>query len=915
MSNFGIEHPLRIFISSRCGGKYTIARKALKKLLLSTCLAEVYAFETEPASSEDTQSAYLEYVDQSNLCIFLIDNKDGVTPPILSEEKRAKDMHLRLIYIFCDEKQKETTQMQQEIRASLSQKYFVVHEFSDIVGKAYDSVMQDLIAVYKNRNSVLIEKDTATEENYPQSFRMESYAFPLDKSLKYLSATKVLTERAFLNDTTKNTSEISSLELLLSKHLKAVICLEKIDNKTIDGICGEVLPLFSNEIGEVIKLRFEAQKYYYETKYDECLEMLQKAINAAIDSQGVPEWIANDIAIDIRCAQGMIDEQKSQYTLDNPGQKYIDDSSEPVYYPYVDRNIDTMQKEILRHYFSELTKSPNTVHIDGYQEMFKSLTSAFCVAEIHGSIVQTEITRERLISIYSMLCNLYDDHRFAVEYMRLLIINRDIKKIDTFIRMHSNLVESFNGQDLNSIIESVNTVFDKTHIIMSKFLVVSRLGYYFDDTSYYKIYKELVDYSKTWVVNDKRIFNCFKYIYDFYRGNTDRADKKDIIDFLCLVFENQLLRFYMDSFQIMGKIDFSTVKKEDQERIMKHFLELIAKEDNNHYDNQFFYSAVISFCKTTDLSVDGLETVLSEKCPVFYNDTYLLEMDAHRGKDLTKYIKKNLDDAHSRNQQQGINGKYIGYAYECLDVIYSIIANCNANINEMMLEQIIKISIETLSSEKQTVGAKQSAVRLLQLIYYHYDREDGWNNILQQLIEGRDVFSTGYEREFFYNESNEMLAFQYDLFLCEFDDVGRDMLIEKLFFTEYSDSHTILETLKAVLAYLECGKDKLQNNDLILPILYYCIAVLNHKEKDIRYTACKCMIELTNHTATNRIALTYLSHIMDIGSYSEKIAIIVRVSRINVDEKSYIDQIINKGKADNNYIVRYYAERESISTE
>ena len=155
MSYSGIEHKLRVFISSKCGGKYTVARKSLQKLLEVTGLIETYVFETDPASSEDTQSAYLEYVDGSNLCIFLVDNADGVPPAVLSEEKRAKDKHLRLIYLFCDENKKEPTPMQEEIRKMLSQKYFVVHEFSDIVSKAYDSVMQDVIAVYKKKEEEL----------------------------------------------------------------------------------------------------------------------------------------------------------------------------------------------------------------------------------------------------------------------------------------------------------------------------------------------------------------------------------------------------------------------------------------------------------------------------------------------------------------------------------------------------------------------------------------------------------------------------------------------------------------------------------------------------------------------------------------------------------------------------------------
>ena len=80
MSSAMIKHPLRVFISSKCGGKYSIARKALETLLKSTGLVEVYVFENESASSEDTQSAYLEYVAQSNLCIFLIDNQYDASP-------------------------------------------------------------------------------------------------------------------------------------------------------------------------------------------------------------------------------------------------------------------------------------------------------------------------------------------------------------------------------------------------------------------------------------------------------------------------------------------------------------------------------------------------------------------------------------------------------------------------------------------------------------------------------------------------------------------------------------------------------------------------------------------------------------------------------------------------------------------
>ena len=77
--------------------------------------------------------------------------------------------------------------------------------------------------------------------------------------------------------------------------------------------------------------------------------------------------------------------------------------------------------------------SPYTTNYGGLDQIFAPLANAFCIAEIHGSIVQTEITRDRLISIYSMFCTLYEDHDLLVEYIKLLITNRDAKKLDAVI--------------------------------------------------------------------------------------------------------------------------------------------------------------------------------------------------------------------------------------------------------------------------------------------------------------------------------------------------------------------------------------------------------------------------------------------------------------------------------------------------
>lgn len=912
MSYSGIEHKLRVFISSKCGGKYTIARKSLQKLLEVTGLVETYVFETDPASSEDTQSAYLEYVDGSNLCIFLVDNEDGVPPAVLSEEKRAKDKHLRLLYLFCDENKKEPTPMQGEIKASLSQKYLVVHEFSDIVSRAYDSVMQDVIAVYKRKDEPFSDEKGEAEPTADKYLNAETHSLMVTSFSKYPHVANVLTKRILPVNPLKKDAEETTLERLLSNHLQTVIFEKPFDEGIIDSISSEVLKENNGEICKVLTLRYQAQKCYYLTKYDDCLALLQQAIFTVMEKKIIPTWIANDIAIDIRHVQGRIDEINNTITLDNPGQKLIDTSGEPVYFPYLDRQVENMQEEIAKKYYSQLTISPYTTNYGGLDQIFAPLANAFCIAEIHGSIVQTEITRDRLISIYSMLCTLYEDHDLLVEYIKYLITSRDAKKLDAVIRTYNQSIDILNGQDIDAISDCINNMFNPVHQIMSKYLLASRLGYYMSDTAYAVLYKELIEYAMWWVEDDNRIFNVNTYIFDFFRQNTHRAKGKDIVAFICEVFHHGLARFYMDCFKILRSIDFATLECEDQIKVKEILIDVTSKE-NGHLFDQYYSSAIIRFCKTTEVPYEDLEAEIAAKFQNFYKHTFLLEMSAQRNQDFSKHIKSYLEEARSRNKTQGINGAYSGYAYESLGVIYSIIKTEAIVLNTELLKSIIDVGLETLSSEKQTIQDKRAAVNLLLLAYFRSrEQEKIWNEASKQMTANAAIFSVGKEMGFFSKDTNDILSFQYRLFIHSSFEPGREILLDQLFSTDSSETYIIVQYLKIITDFLECTKDQFEDEALISAFLYYSIFMSQHKERDVKYHATISLVELTTFANVRRLALIRLSQIMDSGSQSTKIAILTRIGHIQVyEDDSYLRQIINKGKADSNYLVRYVATREN----
>jgi len=909
MSYAGIEHKLRVFISSKCGGKYAIARKALKTLLETTGLVEVYAFETEPASSEDTQSSYLEYVDNSNLCIFLIDNGDDVPAAVLSEEKRAKDQQLRMLYLFCDENKKEETPMQNAIKKSMSQKYCVVHEFSDVVSRAYDSVMQDIITIYKRKETPLKDNPADSEKAVQGDITqgISSFALlPTTKSSSVGIIVSVLMNGVFPRDPTRDEDKDSTTGVLLSEHLKSILYQASYNPENLANIRNVAKQESKGKMTDLLDLRFNAQDHYYNCEYDQCLKELQKALELSVSDKDIPAYIANDIAIDVRLVFARSNELKNRFSFDNPGQKFIDDNTEPVYFPYLDRKVEDMQEAIAKKYFDKLNESPYSVTLGGLDSFFKPLAEAFCIAEMHGSLVQTEITRERLISIIGMLCTLYDDQAFYRELVRLLIINRESKKLDLVIRTHNQAVY---GPDIGNVFSSINNIKDDLHRKTSEYLFASRFGYYFDDATYQSIYNELKEYAMNWVCNESRAFNIGSSITEFWNMNLYRANYTDVIDFIYAVFEYKIGRLFSDCLKIISNLDFSKLSEELQKRIKRLLLDILDGKIEMQHD-QFFDLAVIRFCKNTSLSGEDISEKIAQKYPVFYNNTFSLEMEVSDKKQALKYINQNIQDAKSRNESQGKNGHYTGYAYEPYDVIYNIITNTDLNINDSLLSLLLEAIISTLESEKQTAIAKLAAVKLMQQLYYRHMKSSKWSQIAPVLMSNRDTFANGHEMEFITKQSNFVLNYAYDLFLTAFDDTAREKVISGLFSVERDDSYNAIQLLKINEAFLENSKEISIDNGILWAFFNNCISMLQTKERDVRYYATTCIAELSSIEHLKKLCLMQLSEIMSEGSPNEKVAILNKLRANPVkDDDAYMQQIANAGKADSNYIVRYVAER------
>lgn len=143
------DEKIRVFISSRCGEeRYDNVRTKLKSLIENTGFAKVYLFESRRASTLSAQQDYLYGLDDSDVCLFLIDNADGVPEGVLKEYQRAKAHPKKSLFIFCNENKEEPTHIQKEITGAGGAKYYITKNFDEFIDIGYQSLINDIGEIY-----------------------------------------------------------------------------------------------------------------------------------------------------------------------------------------------------------------------------------------------------------------------------------------------------------------------------------------------------------------------------------------------------------------------------------------------------------------------------------------------------------------------------------------------------------------------------------------------------------------------------------------------------------------------------------------------------------------------------------------------------------------------------------------------
>lgn len=395
---------IKVFISSICGvEKYDKVRAELKKAIERTQLVDVYTFESRGASTLPAGDHYILALEDSDICIFLIDNADGIKAGVQAEIDTVKKHNIKALYYFCDETQKEKTALEQSLMGARFAKSKTVHSFSELSREGAQALIDDIVAVYhyyctgrivlnSGENDEIQAVDVVGTEKYQLPITPKSTLKNVDKCRDYLLKFVLGYSRGRYPGEMENTSEFDDwglqfLPILFEgksiKYFNTAMYLDALKAQQDDGHY------------QVVQIRWQAIQAYFAEDIKKCVEYLETALSLAKETNQ-PTWVIKDILVDLRNVHWTCCTARNEYS-DTPAQKELTQSSEELYYPILDRIHESLHEKYIEGLYKKKIGSPYSVtignNLDPYGEM---LASSLIVSMYNGSLTHILLIYEKI---------------------------------------------------------------------------------------------------------------------------------------------------------------------------------------------------------------------------------------------------------------------------------------------------------------------------------------------------------------------------------------------------------------------------------------------------------------------------------------------------------------------------------------
>ena len=903
---------IKVFISSICGkDKYDDVRAELKETIESTQLAEVYTFESKGASTLSAGSHYSWALEDSDVCIFLIDNADGIRPGVQAEIDIVKNHNIMALYYFCDETQKEKTALEQSLMGSQYAKSKTVHSFSELSQEGAQALLDDIVAVYHHycKRRIIVNSSENDEIQAVEVAGTEKYQLPIipkstiknvDKCRDYLLKFTLGYSRDRYRDEIEKTSEfddwgIEFLPILFEgksiKNFNTTMYLDALKAQQDDGHY------------QVVQIRWQAIQAYFSGNIEKCIEHLETALNLAKETHQ-PTWLIQDILVDLRNQHWIRYNLRNEYS-DIAAQKELTESSEELYYPILDRIHESLHEEYIKGLYKKKTDSPYSVtvgnNLDQYGEM---LASSLVVAMYNGSLSHIMlIYKEVKYFVFFLSCK-FDDWNFRLNLYKLAIFDGKEDEIRGIQDSYPEVLNKLTADEAATIMNFCLNHPIKYKRLNSQLLAFGSVGYFLDDKCYESYEKYIVGEIKSWLSSDTPVMAIGQNIFKCLSGVAYRMSQDMLSEICCQFMDRHYSYWYMDMFKFIAKyIDFREMNDDSAKALVKHINCLLDnKKEREHIKNFPIFLCVLR--KQNRALTEEMDKKISEYLPSFYEGTYKLETTEDENQDMPVLVKKYVELIRKSNETQGKDGAYFMSATREIATVRSMLLGKGLVFDTDTMDMLISVVADTLLISKEGVRTKLDAIALLICIAVKYPEHYTRNQeVYEKLFEQQETIEVGDYSIFLANIDSISLKIGLQFLYAS---MGKDVYAEILELMPYiqGDVATTIEVSHLIVEYLETSENVMLPPKVEAIILQNVLQWLQSEHINIRWNATRILLTMSRNPENCGIVNHQLVDLIDSNSVYIKNLIIRNLDKINGITDRTKEYIISKCRHDANFVVR-----------
>lgn len=903
---------IKVFISSICGvEKYDKVRAELKKAIERTQLVDVYTFESRGASTLPAGDHYILALKDSDICIFLIDNADGIKAGVQAEIDTVKKHNIKALYYFCDETQKEKTALEQSLMGARFAKSKTVHSFSELSREGAQALIDDIVAVYhyyctgrivlnSGENDEIQAVDVVGTEKYQLPIIPKSTLKNVDKCRDYFLKFVLGYSRGRYPGEMENTSEFDDwglqfLPILFEgksiKYFNTAMYLDALKAQQDDGHY------------QVVQIRWQAIQAYFAEDIKKCVECLETALSLAKETNQ-PTWVIKDILVDLRNVHWTCCTARNEYS-DTPAQKELTESSEELYYPILDRIHESLHEKYIEGLYKKKIGSPYSVtignNLDPYGEM---LASSLIVSMYNGSLTHILLIYEKIRDFVFYLSCKYDDWNLRLNLYKLAIFAGNEKEIKGIQDSFPEVLNNLTADEAKSIMDFCLNHPIKYKRLSSQLLAFGSVGYFLDDKYYESYEKSIVGEIKSWLNSDTSVVAIGQDIFRCLSGVAYRMSQDILSEICCQFIDRHYSRWYMDMFKFIAtRIDLRKMSDSSAKALVEHINYVL---DNEKERVQIEYSPAF-LCvlrKQNRALTEGMDKRIAKYLSGYYEGIYKLETTENKNRDMPAFVKEYIERIRKNNETQGKDGVYFGHGAREIATVRSILLEkglmCDANTMDML----VSVVADTLLISKEGILAKLDAIALLICLAVKYPEDYTRNQgVYEKLFAQQNAIETADNSIISSNIDSISLKIGLQLLYIS---IGKDVYADILELMPYIQGNvtTTIAVTNLIVEYLENSDDVMLPARVEAAILQNVLQWLHSEYTDIRWNATRILLTMSRNPENCGIVNHQLMNLIDSDSVYIKNLIIRHLHKMNGITDRTKEYIISKCKQDANFVVR-----------